>query len=281
MDKIKTATGRRLRQEGLRETTLPIPYDPAAMPGAVVLATDGQAYKSLKHGATYQWRKQIAATPNGEVLVGTETPRSNFMIYPGSASERTLTPGLQSEGSGESKGSASITRVENSNDPVRFFLAKDRSGALQNNDAVAVLHFAGSDGAGNAMTGAEIFVRVEGTPSAKNVPMNIRLNTLPASAGAASPLERVMITADGLVLINNTSGTERLSVFGNVRIMGSGNGLMVGADKVVASRRTGWAAPTGTATRSAFDTSSATVGQLAERLKALIDDLTAHGLIGA
>ncbi|WP_157410216.1 hypothetical protein [Sphingobium xenophagum] len=52
-------------------------------------------------------------------------------------------------------------------------------------------------------------------------------------------------------------------------------------DRVVTSRRTGWAAATGTATRTTFATSTVTTAQLAERLKALIDDLTAHGLIGA
>ena len=46
-------------------------------------------------------------------------------------------------------------------------------------------------------------------------------------------------------------------------------------------RPTGWGAPTGTATRTTFATTTATVTQLAERLKALIDDLTAEGLIGA
>jgi hypothetical protein len=50
--------------------------------------------------------------------------------------------------------------------------------------------------------------------------------------------------------------------------------------QVLATRRTGWAAPTGTATRTSFDTATATTTQLAERLKALIDDLTTHGLIG-
>lgn len=44
--------------------------------------------------------------------------------------------------------------------------------------------------------------------------------------------------------------------------------------------RTGWAAPTGTATRTTFATNSVTLPQLAERVKALIDDLTAKGLIG-
>jgi hypothetical protein len=46
-------------------------------------------------------------------------------------------------------------------------------------------------------------------------------------------------------------------------------------------RPTGWGAPTGTATRTTYATSTATVTQLAERLKALIDDLTTIGLIGS
>lgn len=58
-------------------------------------------------------------------------------------------------------------------------------------------------------------------------------------------------------------------------------GVGVSGLKVVGSRRTGWASPTGAATRTAFATSTVTVAQLAERVKALIDDLTAHGLIGA
>lgn len=51
--------------------------------------------------------------------------------------------------------------------------------------------------------------------------------------------------------------------------------------KVVGARRTGWAAATGTATRTTFATSTVTTSQLAERVKALIDDLIAHGLIGS
>lgn len=47
------------------------------------------------------------------------------------------------------------------------------------------------------------------------------------------------------------------------------------------TRRGGWTAPTGTATRTTFVTSTVTLPQLAERVKALIDDLTTHGLIGA
>jgi hypothetical protein len=53
--------------------------------------------------------------------------------------------------------------------------------------------------------------------------------------------------------------------------------------KVIGPRKTGWAVATGTATRTAFDTTTVTTAQLAERVKALIDDLhgtAGHGLIG-
>lgn len=43
----------------------------------------------------------------------------------------------------------------------------------------------------------------------------------------------------------------------------------------------GWATPTGTATRTTFDTATVTTAQLAERLKALIDDLKAQGRLTA
>ena len=57
--------------------------------------------------------------------------------------------------------------------------------------------------------------------------------------------------------------------------------LSLNANQVISTRRTGWDAPTGTATRTTFATSTVTLPQLAERVKALIDDLTTHGLIGA
>ena len=58
--------------------------------------------------------------------------------------------------------------------------------------------------------------------------------------------------------------------------------FVVGTNQVVSSRKSGWTAPTGTATRTTFATSTVTLSQLAETVKALIDDLTTHhGLIGA
>lgn len=56
--------------------------------------------------------------------------------------------------------------------------------------------------------------------------------------------------------------------------------LELNSTQVVTTRRIGWAAASGTATRTTFATSTVTLEQLAERVKALIDDLTTHGLIG-
>lgn len=82
--------------------------------------------------------------------------------------------------------------------------------------------------------------------------------------------------ADGASLVSiNTVGTLNLE---------AGGSLQVSSLPVVGARKTGWATATGTATRTAFDTSTVTLPQLAERVKALIDDFHAtagHGLIGA
>jgi hypothetical protein len=61
----------------------------------------------------------------------------------------------------------------------------------------------------------------------------------------------------------------------------AGGTISLNATQVVSTRRTGWTAPTGTPTRTTFTTSTVTLTGLAERVKALIDDLIAHGLIGA
>ena len=108
-----------------------------------------------------------------------------------------------------------------------------------------------------------------------------RLEVMTSPAGTREPVLRLTINSLGNVQINNnTIGTERLSVTGNIQVTEATNGFHVGANQVLGSRKTGWAAPTGTATRTTFVTSTGTTEQLAERVKALIDDLTTHGLIG-
>lgn len=64
----------------------------------------------------------------------------------------------------------------------------------------------------------------------------------------------------------------------NVRAAGA---YFVGSNQVIGPRSTGWSAPTGTATKTTFDTATVTTAQLAERVKALTDALIGHGIIGA
>ena len=84
--------------------------------------------------------------------------------------------------------------------------------------------------------------------------------------------------------VNISAGTTTLAVSNGVINVANpvSNIVLQGAGvNLVGVRKTGWVAPTGAATRTAFETTTVTTAQLAERVKALIDDLTAHGLIGA
>jgi hypothetical protein len=82
----------------------------------------------------------------------------------------------------------------------------------------------------------------------------------------------------------DSAGANAFTVdyIGNVNL-DAGKVLRVASLPVVGARRTGWSNWSGTASRGTRSTSTATVVQVAEALKALIDDLHAvagHGLIG-
>lgn len=92
-------------------------------------------------------------------------------------------------------------------------------------------------------------------------------NTGLYSAGA----NEMGLTANGaLVMTLKTTGAN----------LASGKILSIAGTPVVGARATGWAAATGTATRTTFATSTVTLEELAQRVKGLIDDLIGHGLIG-
>jgi hypothetical protein len=99
---------------------------------------------------------------------------------------------------------------------------------------------------------------------------------LTASAG------EVYLRSDNQVGVKWNSGNNNMEfdIGGAVAGVGTSGQYSVAGLQVVGTRKTGWAAPTGTATRTTFATGSVTLPLLAERVKALIDDLTTHGLIG-
>ena len=98
-------------------------------------------------------------------------------------------------------------------------------------------------------------------------------------AGSYNYFEAGVTTAVDVRGVNlrifNSGGTQKF------RVNNTNGSIYVQSTKVVETRKTGWGAPTGTATRSTFATSTVTLSALAERVHALIDDLTSHGLIGS
>lgn len=76
-------------------------------------------------------------------------------------------------------------------------------------------------------------------------------------------------------------GTPSKYIFDRLGNFSAMKAVQINGVQAITSRRTGWASATGTATRTTFATGTVTLSQLAERVKALIDDLTTHGLIGA
>lgn len=282
LDKIRTGTGRKLRDEALVETALPIPYDAAAMPGATVLGADGQLYVSTKIDGVYSWNRAVNAQ---RIIIGPE--RVNFVT--GLAVGGIIyKPSLQIEGATRETATIAITgtgaEASSANVNPRLILAASRGATigsdapLVDGDTLGIILFSASNGS-QLIPGARISARVLGTPDAAVTPTEVVFAT--RGLGDATVPERMRISPAGNLLINNTTGTERLSVTGNIQLTDTANSFKVGSNNVIGSRKTGWAAPTGTATRTTFDTATVTVQQLAERVKALIDDLTSHGLIGA
>ncbi len=67
---------------------------------------------------------------------------------------------------------------------------------------------------------------------------------------------------------------------GSAGYMDAAAGFSISAVNVVGTRKVGWFAPVGNISRASFDPATVTTEELAQRIHALIDDLTTHGLIG-
>lgn len=97
--------------------------------------------------------------------------------------------------------------------------------------------------------------------------------------GSSNAIDLVAFDGSGTATIDLTTN-------GDISMSGpSGGTLRLGfstgaATQVLRRRITGWSAATGSATRTSFDTGTVTLPDLAERVKALIDDSMTHGFIG-
>lgn len=109
------------------------------------------------------------------------------------------------------------------------------------------------------------------------LPMSQLLPSVPASQGYVLAWD-IIEQAIGYAPLSFDFSNGDASLAGSLNLA-AGKVLKVNGVQVVSARSTGWVAATGTATRSTFDTASVTLSQLAERVKALTDDLRTHGLI--
>jgi len=90
--------------------------------------------------------------------------------------------------------------------------------------------------------------------------------------------------ATGDIFLERDLAVARNASFNGLIDVAAAGGYYVGGQKIVGARKTGWATASGTASRATFATGTVTLPQLAERVKALIDDLhstAGHGLITA
>jgi hypothetical protein len=131
-----------------------------------------------------------------------------------------------------------------------------------------------SGGNGAANDGVSMDLRADSSTTDRQ--LQIRISSFWEDATHATRTAHVRITPT----LNGTS-VEALRISNAQVSAQNGTVFAVSGTKVVGTRQTGWTAATGTATRSTFVTSTVTLEVLAQHVKALIDDLITHGLIGA
>lgn len=197
--------------------------------------------------ADVRYALKTGDTFTGAVNIGVDgTDNARLVVDPDAAAPITLTRHVADN-------APAILRVQKKG------TTGNADGASAVNDNLARVDFYAWDGSG-FFPGAvfQLVANQAWTGSAHG--SRITLNVV--ADGGTSTVEMVRFTATALDLRN-------------------GAVLQSGGTQVVDSRKTGWTAATGTATRTTFATTTVTTELLAQRVKALIDDLISHGLIGA
>lgn len=199
-------------------------------------------------------------------------------VDPGTTGTLAKYTGTSTVGDSLLKESTNVIEMYNSTNQQTFRVYGTRTDASNYRFAGLTMTTAGelqlrAEGLGTGATGNTFNLLLNGTTAMSVSAANTATFTGGMQMGAASTFQfagrtRLTSPADGTLNLTN----QAASGF---------TGLQANGTQVLTTRRTGWSAPTGTATRTSFATGSVTLPQLAEAVKALLDDLTTHGLIGA
>ena len=161
--------------------------------GSSFVSNDYKINRNGNGAAQHQWN--IANSPkmtldsSGRVLIGDSSTISS--------PDRQL----QITGTTADNSSMSLARFTNSANSSQITFIKSRAGGNGSNTVVAsgddlgILRFYGDDGVDYENVGADIFVKVDGTPGSNDMPGRIQFHT--ASDGSASPTERMRIDNAG------------------------------------------------------------------------------------
>ena len=193
--------------------------------GDGVLTTN--AIQNLRFNTNNAERLRITGT--GQVIIGTT---SNATI---ASSANAM---LQVEHTSGAISAAFYSTVNASGPSGVLALGHGRGsegGALQDNDLLGQIRFAGGDGSDCQTQGAAINAEVNGTPSSNNMPCDLIFYT---NNGSSSVGERVRIVKDGDVAIGTSSvATDcKVSIAGNVQQFNNTTGTGASTKTIVLGR---------------------------------------------
>ena len=152
------------------------------------------------------------ADTSQRLLIGTTSSRGgNFNNSSGVDAQ------LQIEGTSFKTSFANIVRNSNDENPAAFAISKSRGTSagsnviVQDNDNVGRFAFQGSDGS-KMVHAADIECEIDGTPGSADMPGRLIFST---NAGGTGTTERLRITSDGRIGINETSPDQLLHIKNN------------------------------------------------------------------
>jgi hypothetical protein len=203
---------------------------------------------------------KVSGTVTGALAVTASTGADPALISTGSATDIPITLTPQGAGSIRFDAAAITTGAKVSTGDATFSLGGERTGSGN-----AIINFVG-------VSGSSFEARHLRQSGANGVLQMINTGTggIQIDAQNASAVTQLMI---------NSAESFRADAAG--LNLASGKVMKVNGTQVVSARVTGWTAWTGTASRATRNADAPpTLTQVAQAVKALIDDLISHGLIG-